>query len=114
MKSQIELAVQISLDAWNMQLTRFNKILDSLTDEQLLKQVASNRNSGVYLLGHLTAVHDAMLTTLNLGERLHPQLEEIFIKTPDNASLEKPAASLLSLLFQHLNEYLHDFQKFVF
>lgn len=106
MKTQIELAIQISLDAWNMQITRFNKLLDSLTDEQLQKQVASNRNSGVYLLGHLTAVHDAMLTTLNLGEKLQPQLEDIYIKNPDQSSLEKPSPDLLRTYWKQVNDAL--------
>jgi hypothetical protein len=34
-------------------------------------------------LGHLTAIHDAMFTALRLGERLHPELDGIFITQPD-------------------------------
>jgi hypothetical protein len=52
-------------------LERANKALSSLTDEELLKEVAPGKNRVIYLLGHLTGAHDAMFPILGLGERLH-------------------------------------------
>ena len=57
-----------------------NKVLDRLSDEQLLKPTANGRNSGVYLLGHLAAVSDGLMTLLGFGEKQYPELENIFLK----------------------------------
>ena len=42
--------------------------LDSLSDEQLQKEIAPGKNRGIYILGHLIAVHDDMLAILNWAE----------------------------------------------
>ena len=51
-------------DSWRKQIAAANKIFDNLSDEELLHEVAPGRNRGVYLLGHLTSVHDLMLPLL--------------------------------------------------
>jgi hypothetical protein len=106
MQTQQELFIKIALDSWNIQLVRINKLLENLTDEQLQQEVAANRNSGVYLLGHLVAIHDAMLPLLNFGDRLYPQLEEAFIKNPDKFSISKPSTSLLRQYWNDVNSAL--------
>jgi hypothetical protein len=57
-----QLMVKSALDAWTTHITRTDKLLQSLSDEQLQQQTAPGRNSGVYLLGHLLAVHDGLFT----------------------------------------------------
>jgi DinB superfamily len=89
--SQQELMIKMALDAWNGQVNRTNKLFNELTDEQLQHEVSPGRNTGVYLLGHLAALHDAMLPLLGIDEKMYPQLENIFIKTPDKSGLEQPA-----------------------
>ncbi len=103
----------MALDAWNIQIDRTNKLFNSLSDDQLGQEVTPGRNSGIYLLGHLTAVHDALFPLLGLGEKLYPQLDEIFIKHPDKSGLEKPATKQLrdywndvnGKLQQHFNNF---------
>ena len=90
-----QLLVRMSLQAWEVQIKRTEKLFDGLTDEQLLQEVAPGRNRGVYLLGHLIAVHDAMLPLLGLGEKLYPELEEIFIRNPDTRGIKMPAIAEL-------------------
>src|SRR6185503_17890567 len=90
MDNQIELAIKIALDAWHSEITRMDKLFNELTDEQLRNEVSAGRNTGTYLLGHLTAVHDALFPLLGLGQKLYPQLEDIFIKNPDKSGIEKP------------------------
>jgi hypothetical protein len=97
---------KIALDGWNTQITRANKLIDGLTDEQLLHEVAPSRNSGLYLLGHLTAVHDAMLPLMDLCEKLHPEMEEVFIKNPDKSSLQKPSAKQVRENWHQVNTHL--------
>ena len=96
----------MALDAWNIQIDRTNKLFSSLSDDQLGQEVAPGRNSGIYLLGHLTAVHDALFPLLGLGEKLYPQLEEVFIKHPDKSGLEKPATNELRRCWNDVNEKL--------
>jgi hypothetical protein len=90
-----QLLVRMSLQAWELQIKRVEKLFNSLTDEQLLQEVAPGRNRGVYLLGHLIAVHDGMLPLFGLGERLYPELEETFIKNPDLRGVKMPAIAEL-------------------
>jgi DinB superfamily len=106
MSNQQELVLKIVLDAWNGQLNRATKFFAELSDEQLKNQVAPNRNSGVYLLGHITAVHDGLLPLFGLGEKLYPELENIFIKNPDNAEIKKPSIESLRNSWKQVNEKL--------
>lgn len=87
-----ELFVKMVVSAWETQNARVTKLLNSLTDEQLLTETAPGRNRGIYLIGHLTAVSDALFTLLGWGERLYPHLEAIFLENPDKSSLEIPSA----------------------
>jgi hypothetical protein len=90
MENQNEFIIKLALEAWQLQINRATKLFESLTDAQLQKQVAPNRNSGVYLLGHLTAIHDAMFSLLGIGERLYPQLDTIFEKIQTVRKLRSP------------------------
>jgi uncharacterized damage-inducible protein DinB len=55
-------------------------------------------------LGHLTAVNDAMLTILGLGDRLHPELDAMFIKNPDKVIKELPTAANLKKYWAEVNQ----------
>src|SRR6185436_12063492 len=85
-----ELLVKMVLSAWDIQNSRLDQLLESLTDEQLSRETAPGKNTGVYLLGHLAAISDGMLPLLDFGEKLYPQLEEVFINNPDKSGLAKP------------------------
>ena len=80
MTNQQQLIIKMALDPWNTQIMKADKLFNDLSDEQLQEEVAAGRNSGIYLLGHLTAIHDALFPLLGLGEKLYPPLEYIFIK----------------------------------
>jgi len=85
-----ELLVKMVLSAWDIQNSRLDQLLESLTDEQLSRETAPGKNTGVYLLGHLAAISDGMLPILDFGEKLYPELEEVFINNPDKSGLAKP------------------------
>ena len=106
MPNQQELIIKLALDAWNGQLSRTDKFFNAHTDEQLQNEIAPGRNSGVYLLGHLTAVHDAMFPLLGFGEKLYPELENIFIKNPDKSTLERPSLKELRNCWNEVNKKL--------
>lgn len=106
--NQQETFIKMVLDAWNVHITRTNKLFNELSDDQLSHEASPGRNTGVYLLGHLAAVHDGMLPLLGIGEKLYPQLEEVFIKNPDTSGLEKPATADLKNCWNKVNKKLAD------
>jgi len=103
-----ELFIKMVIDEWNKQNNNFNKRLSSLADWQLSKEIAPGKNTGIYLVGHLVAISDAMLPLLGFGEKLFPQLENIFIKNPDKSGLEKPSVAELKDYLQAVNTKLSD------
>jgi uncharacterized damage-inducible protein DinB len=98
-----ELSVQVAINSWRLVLERANKALSNLTDDQLLKEVAPGKNRLIYLLGHLTAAHDAMFPILGLGERLHPELDAIFVTSPDKTGAQLPAVGELRKYWDEVN-----------
>ena len=74
--------------------------------KQLQTEVALGKNRGIYLWGHLIAVHDDMLILLGMGEKLFPQLHEPFIKQADKVKLHisLPPVSDLRTLWVKQNE----------
>ncbi len=103
---QQQLFVKMALDAWNIQVDRTTKLFDSLSDDQLKQEVAPGRNTGIYLLGHLTGVHDAIFPLLGLKERSYPQLEDVFVKNPDKSGIEKPDTQRLREYWKDVNQTL--------
>lgn len=82
---------------------RLDERFAPLDDEQLEKQVAPNKNRLLYLLGHLTAVHDRMLPLLGIGERLHPELDEAYISNPDRTISDPLCAADLKKAWTEVN-----------
>ncbi|MBC7874421.1 MAG: DinB family protein [Ferruginibacter sp.] len=98
--------VKMVLDRWNAQIKQVDALLQDLTDEQLQKEVAPGKNRGIYLLGHLIAVHDDMLILLNFGDKLYPGLSGPFLQSPDKAVAEIPAAKELRACWTKQNEVI--------
>jgi hypothetical protein len=99
--------VKMILDRWHASVKNFDSLLDALSDEQLQKEIAPGRNRGTYILGHLIAVHDDMRLLLDMGEKLFPHLNGIFIKSPDKTVKEIPSASELRVNWKTMNEELN-------
>jgi hypothetical protein len=103
-----QLMVRVAINNWKLFVSRADKTFSGLTADQFMQQVAPGRNRIIYLLGHLTAVHDAMLPLLGLGERLHPELDEIFLSKPDRAVEQIPSAEQLKQYWTEVNSALLD------
>jgi hypothetical protein len=84
------LLLKMILDSWHARIKETDALLEKITDANLMKEVTPNRNRGVYILGHLIAVHDRMLPLLGFGEQRYPQLTEAFLSNPDKIK-ELPA-----------------------
>lgn len=85
-----ELFIKMVISYWQVVNNRVSDLFNKLSDEELSVETAPGRNTGVYLLGHLAAVHDAMFPILGFGEQQHADLYEVFVKNPDKSGLEKP------------------------
>jgi hypothetical protein len=82
-ESNATLLANGTLKLWQNGVDRAGRLFSELTDEALEREVAPGKNRLIYLWGHLLAVSDAMYATLRLGERLHPELDAIFLKSRD-------------------------------
>src|SRR2546427_11482208 len=75
--------IALGLKVWKTQIDRSDKLFGSLSSEEVLWEIALGRNRLLYLWGHLTAIHDAMLPLLGLRARLHPEFDVAFVSNPD-------------------------------
>jgi hypothetical protein len=98
--------LKMIFDRWYALLKSFDTSLNELTDEQLQKEIAPGKNRGIYLLGHLIAVHDDMLRLLDLGDKMYPELFEPFINAPDKTVSEIASATDLRAYWTKQNEVL--------
>ncbi len=91
------------INAWAAQnkavTTFFNKYEDSVYYEE----IAPGRNRAIYLLGHLISVSDGLLPMFGIGERLFPELEELFIKNPDRFFADIPSLADLKEKWETIN-----------
>jgi hypothetical protein len=101
-----QLFIKSVLDAWNSRIEAADKMFNSLSDEDLLKEVAPGRNRAIYLLGHLALVHDKMLPLLNFEPQQYAHLEEAFLNKPDKAVSDIPSAKEMRAIWKSANSKL--------
>lgn len=107
-----ELFMKMVIDRWNGSISNLNNHLNGLKDEQLLLEIAPGKNRGIYVLGHLIAVHDDMLRLLDMGEKLYPELYEPFIKQKDKEVVPTPSVPELRKMWEKQNILLQEkFEK---
>src|SRR5579872_6989126 len=105
-KKHQDLFIRTVLANWNLAIGRITSVFDRQSDADLLQPIAPGKNRVVYLLGHLTAVHDRMLPLLGFGERRFPHLDELFITNPDNPQAAIPAVAQLRGQWAAINQLL--------
>ena len=81
----------LALKVWKTQIDRADKLFGAFSSEEVLREIAPGRNRVLYLWGHLTAIHDAMLPLLGLRERLHPDFDVAFVSNPDRSRADMPS-----------------------
>jgi hypothetical protein len=108
-----DLFVASAIHSWKQNVERAGNVFSVLSDHQLQIEVAPGRNRLLYLWGHLTAVHDAMLPLLGVGNRLHAGLDAAFVRAADKTVDELPAPSEIQRCWDEVNgELLKGFEKF--
>ena len=95
--------VALGLKVWKTQIDRADKLFGSLSSEEVMREVAPGRNRVLYLWGHLTAIHDAMLPLLALGERVHPEFDVAFVSNPDKSRADIPSHELVRTAWNVVN-----------
>ena len=100
------LLIDSALRSWKANVDRTTKFFSTLTEEQLLQKISPEKNRLIYLWGHLTATSDALLPLLGLGQRRHPELDSIFISTPDRSSQNIPSGADLKVIWSGVNDAL--------
>lgn len=102
------LFVKMALDAWTAQLNGTDALINELTDEQLMQDVAPGKNRGIYLLGHLAAEHDLMLPLLRFQGSLFPELKPVFVDAADRSVPDAFSVSQLRTHWRTVNAALSD------
>lgn len=100
------LFVKMVLMQWQIQNTRVDDWLKKVPAEQMLQETAPARNTGIYLFGHLAAVNDGLFKLLGIGERLHAELDEIFLDSPDKSGKIFPPVDELKKYWAEINTAL--------
>jgi hypothetical protein len=98
--------VALGLKVWKAQIERADKLFGSLSSEDILREMAPGRNRLLYLWGHLTAIHDAMLPLLGMGERLHPEFDVAFVSNPDKSEAVIPSHEQVRQAWKTVNAEL--------
>ena len=106
-----QLFVKMGLSAWETHVGRTTDLLNTLSDSQVLNAVAPGKNTGIYLVGHLIAIHDAMNDILGLGKRSYDELDNAFVDNPDNSSVNMPPVSVLRQYWNDVHKKLGDALK---
>jgi hypothetical protein len=104
--------IALGLKVWKAQIERADKLFGSLSSEEVLREIAPGRNRLLYLWGHLTAIHDAMLPLLGLRERLHPEFDVAFVSNPDKSLTGIPSHEEVQRAWKVVNaELWNGFEK---
>ena len=83
--------VDAGLRAWKFNADRIAQFFEGLSDDQLEQEVAPGRNRLIYLWGHLAAANDGLFPLLRIGPKLHPELDTLFLSSPDRAAPSLPS-----------------------
>jgi DinB superfamily len=101
-----QMLADTALKSWKLTIGRFDGAVGSLNDEKLQQTVAPGKNRLFYLVGHLTAVHDRLFPLLGLGERLHPEFDEVYIANPDRTHPDPVSGADLKRAWTEVNNKL--------
>ncbi len=105
---QPEVFVKMVLSNWELQNIRMDNLLDKLTNKQIESETAPGRNTGIYLLGHLIAINDAIIPLLGFGDKLYPNLYEPFVNNPDKSGFNFPQVEALKVYWKNVTNSLRN------
>ncbi|MFI5154364.1 MAG: DinB family protein [Chitinophagales bacterium] len=101
--------IKMAMQAWELNIQRAERVFESLSEEDLMKEVSPGKNRGIYLLGHLIAINDTMISIFGLGERRFKILDEVFVSHPDKSGLPMPTIAELRQNWKDLHDLLKNY-----
>lgn len=78
-------------DAWQSGSEKINKLLTSLSDEDLEMEIAPGKNKAKLIVALLAAMNDSTINVLNIGEIINPDVFNYFKN--DDRTLPIPATT---------------------
>ena len=103
METQNELFVKMVLNAWRGENKKLDDMISKYSDDQWLSETAPGKNTGIYLLGHLAAVNDGLVTILGFGNKQYPELESVFLFNADKSGQPMPSVADLKKYWHKIN-----------
>ena len=94
-------AVKLILDRWEASMHNCDVLINELSEDQLRKEIAPGKNRGIYILGHLIAVHDHMFPLLDFGDKRYQELKAPFLDSPDKSILDLPSIQELRSIWDN-------------
>ena len=98
--------IDVALRSWKTNIDRAGKLFGSLSEKELQEEIAPGKNRRIYLWGHLTSVNDALIPLLGFGERMHPELDSVFVSKPDRSAPDSISATDLKRYWDEINARL--------
>jgi hypothetical protein len=78
-----DVLIESALKVWKLNEIRFARVFHALSEVELQREIAPERNRLIYIWGHVVAVNDGLFPLLGIGPRLYPELENTFLLQPD-------------------------------
>ena len=97
--------IDAALRIWKTNVERVS-IFGTLSEEQLQQEIAPGKNRLIYLWGHLASSNDALLPLLGFAQRLHPELDAMFITNPDRTIAPILSGAELKQIWNEINDAL--------
>ena len=98
--------IDVALRSWKNNVDRAGDFFSALSQEELQREIAPGKNRLIYLWGHLAAVNDRMVAILGFGERLYPELDAMFVSSPDKTVDLTLSPEKLKHIWDEVNERL--------
>src|SRR5258706_11305241 len=84
-KEQTTQIIKQIIKSWKAQNKVITEFFTKYEDSFYFNEVAPERNRAIYIFGHLIGMNDMLFQMLELGEKLFPQLESLFVSGADKS-----------------------------
>jgi uncharacterized damage-inducible protein DinB len=103
---QHNFVIEQLLNQWKSKVNQTTEAFRKIGTASAMEPVAPGKNTVIYLLGHLIAVHDRMFEALDLGERNFPDYDGLFLSA-QQTDITYPSFELLLEQWIILNDQLY-------
>jgi hypothetical protein len=105
-EDQLTQVIKQVINSWKDRSQAVATFFNKYEDQVYLKEVAPGRNRAVYILGHLASSSDDIFPLFGFGERLYPELQQLFIANPDKTFATIPTVAELKSYWDVINKTL--------